>query len=142
MAAGEKIFKYLGIALFDFKIAGGLVLLLISLADLVGDPEVTHRVSGSTGIVPLAVPMITGPGVVTTSILQGRTVGWPITVAALLANYAIAWVLMRSSERITRLIGRDGTTVFSKIAALLMVAIAVAMIRTGIFDAVAQFKLK
>ena len=63
---GMGIFQFLGITIGDFKIAGGIVLLLISLADLVGQPEVEKRASGSTGIVPLAVPLITGPGVLTT----------------------------------------------------------------------------
>lgn len=142
MFAGESIFRVLGISIYDFKIAGGLILLLISLADLVSNPEVTHRVSGSTGVVPLAVPLITGPGVVATSILQGRTVGYPIAIAAMLANYLLSWALLRSSSGITRLIGKDGTVVISKLAALLLAAIAVSMIRSGIFEAVAQFRLQ
>lgn len=139
---GEKTFKILGITIYDFKIAGGLILLLVSLADLITSPDVVHRVSGSTGIVPLAVPMITGPGVVTTSILQGREVGYPVTVAALLANYLLAWILMRSSDRVTRLVGKDSTVVISKIAALLLAAIGISMMRSGVFDAVAQFRLQ
>ncbi|MCM2276816.1 MAG: MarC family protein [Oligoflexia bacterium] len=140
LVLGEKIFAYLGITLFDFKIAGGLVLLLISLADLLGQPESAHRASGSTGVVPLAVPLITGPGVLTTLILQVKTLGYPITIAALLVNYLLAWGLLRRSESITRLIGKDGTVVISKIAALLLAAIAVSMMRGGIFEALHAFK--
>src|SRR5690348_14506831 len=84
---GEGLFHFLGITLFDFKIAGGVVLLLVSLADLVGGPEAVNRGSGSTGVVPLAVPLITGPGVITTLVFQVSTFGYPITVLALLANY-------------------------------------------------------
>lgn len=139
---GEQIFAYLGITLFDFKIAGGLILLLVSLADLVNQPEAVHRTSGSTGIVPLAVPLISGPGVLTTLILQVKTVGYPITLVALLANYLLAWILLRRSENITRIIGRDGTVVISKIAALLLAAIAVAMIRSGLFEAISVFRIQ
>jgi multiple antibiotic resistance protein len=133
---GRAIFRYLGIDIFDFKIAGGLVLLLISLADLVGTPEASNRASGSSGVVPLAVPLITGPGVLTTLILQVAGAGYAITLGALLANYALAWGVLRQSDRIGRAIGRDGTVVVSKVAALLLAAIAVAMMRTGIFDAI------
>ncbi|MCM2324024.1 MAG: MarC family protein [Oligoflexia bacterium] len=140
MVLGEQIFGYLGISLFDFKIAGGLVLLLVSLADLVGQPEAANRASGSTGVVPLAVPLITGPAVLTTLILQVKTVGFPITIAALVVNFLLAWALLRRSETITRLIGKDGTVVFSKIAALLLAAIAVAMMRSGVFEAIAAFR--
>lgn len=136
---GRLIFKALGITLFDFKIAGGIVLLLISLADLVNQPEVTKRASGSTGIVPLAVPLITGPAVLTTLLLQVSNVGYWITFTAMLSNYLLAWILLRKSEIITRFIGKDGTVVVSKIAALLLAAISIAMIRTGVFEAIQNF---
>ncbi len=137
---GLKIFQFLGISVFDFKIAGGIVLLLVSLADLVGGPEAVHNKSGSTGVVPLAVPLITGPGVLTTLILQVGAFGYAVTLTALLVNYVLAWVLLRKSDGVTRLIGKDGTVVVSKIAALLLAAIAVAMIRSGVFEAITVFR--
>jgi multiple antibiotic resistance protein len=140
MVGGEALFKHLGITLFDFQIAGGIVLLLISLADLVGNSEVKTRASGQTGIVPLAVPLITGPAVLTTLIFQISHSGWLITILALSTNYALAWLLLYRSETVTRLIGRDGTVVISKIAALLLAAIAVSMIRGGVFGSVANFR--
>lgn len=138
--AGQKVFSSLGINLFDFKIAGGIVLLLVALADLVGGPGLVRPKSDSTGIVPLAVPLITGPGVLTTLILQVSAVGHALTVLALLINYTFAWVLLRKADYVTKLIGKEGTIVISKIAALLLAAIAVAMIRGGIFDAIEMFR--
>ncbi|HLD99845.1 MAG TPA: MarC family protein [Bdellovibrionota bacterium] len=136
---GDAIFRFIGIAVFDFKIAGGLILLLVSLADLIGQQEATKRASGSTGIVPLAVPLITGPGVLTTLILQVNNAGIWITVLALLLNYVFAWALLRKSDSVARLIGKDGTVVVSKISALLLAAIAVAMIRGGLSEAIRAF---
>jgi len=133
---GLALFRYLGISLFDFKIAGGLVLLLISLADLLGGPESVQRSTGSTGVVPLAVPLITGPAVLTTLVLQVGTRGYFLTLAALISNYFIAWIMLRRCALIQRIIGKDGTVVISKIAALLLTAIAVSMIRSGVFDAI------
>ena len=138
---GREIFHFLGISIFDFKVAGGLVLLLVSLTDLVGGPEAVHgKGPNSTGIVPLAVPLITGPGVLTTLILQVGSAGFLVTLLALGANYLLAWMLLRRSEAITSLLGKDGTVVISKIAALLLAAIAVAMIRSGIFEAILAFR--
>lgn len=139
MIVGRAVFTHLGISLNDFRIAGGLVLLLISLADLLGGPEAVQKSSGSTGIVPLAVPLISGPAVLTTLLLQAGSVGYGITGAALLLNYLLAWLTLRHCDRITRLIGKDGTVVISKIAALLLAAIAVAMIRAGIFESLGEF---
>jgi len=111
------------------------------LTDLVGGPEAVHgKGPNSTGIVPLAVPLITGPGVLTTLILQVGSAGFLVTLLALGANYLLAWMLLRRSEAITSLLGKDGTVVISKIAALLLAAIAVAMIRSGIFEAILAFR--
>lgn len=137
---GDVIFHFLGITISDFKIAGGLILLLIALADLVGKPEAENRSSGSTGVVPLAVPLITGPGVLTSLVLQANLVGYWMTSISLLCNYGLAWFILRRSETITRLIGRDGTVVISKLMALLLTAIAVAMIRSGLTGAILAFK--
>lgn len=131
---GQKVFRHLGIEIPDFKIAGGLILLLISLADLLGGPESLVKPSGSTGIVPLAVPLITGPAVLATVILQTTIAGYPVTVGALILNYLIAWGLLWNCDRVTQVIGKDGTVVLSKIAALLLAAISVAMIRSGVVE--------
>lgn len=139
MFVGKSLFRHLGITLSDFRIAGGLILLLISLADLLGGPEAHQKSTGSTGIVPLAVPLITGPGVLATLILQAGSAGYLITLAALVLNYLIAWMMLRHSDRVTGLLGKDGTVVVSKIAALLLAAIAVAMIRIGVVDVFLEF---
>ncbi|MBC7385922.1 MAG: MarC family protein [Cryobacterium sp.] len=140
MALGQVTFKHIGISIDDFKIAGGLILLLISLADLVGGPQAVHgSSSGSTGVVPLAVPLISGPAVLTTLLLQSGSVGYLVTVSALFLNYLLAWQILRHCDKVTKWIGKDGTIVLSKIAALLLAAIAVAMIRSGIFSSLAEF---
>jgi multiple antibiotic resistance protein len=137
---GETLFRHLGITLFDFKIAGGVILLLISLADLIGQAELDSRVSGKSGIVPLAVPLITGPGLLATIVLQAGRAGYLITITAMIVNYVLAWFFLRHSPGINRVIGKDGTVVISKIAALLLAAYAVSMIRSGVFDAIVSFR--
>ena len=140
MLIGLQIFKFMGIEIFDFKMAGGLVLLLIALAELAGGPEAEKNSSGSTGIVPIAVPLISGPGVLTTLILQVSTVGYLITSLALVLNYFLAWVILRNSGRVKNLIGKDGTLIISKIAALLLAAYSLAMLRAGVFEAISFWK--
>jgi multiple antibiotic resistance protein len=139
VAFGQSLFRELGISIFDFKIAGGIVLLLISLADLLGGPESVQKSSGSTGIVPLAVPLITGPAMLTTLVLQVASHGYWLTIGALFLNYAFAWIMLRKCDVVQRKIGRDGTVVLSKIAALLLAAIAVSMVRAGVFEAITDF---
>lgn len=132
---GKGIFKALGIAMYDFKVGGGIVLLVMAILDLIkGKAEENH--TGSTGIVPLAVPLITGPGLITTIMLQVGLYGYGVVLLSMFANFVISWAALRKSAIITRLIGVEGTDIISKIAALLMTAIAFAMIRSGIFEAI------
>jgi len=136
---GQIIFGHLGITLGDFRVAGGVILLLLSLSDLIGRSEVESRSTGETGIVPLAVPIITGPGVLTTIVLQATHAGYPVAIAAVIVNYSLAWLFLRHSPGINRVIGKDGTVVISKIAALLLAAYAVSMIRGGVYEAIEGF---
>lgn len=131
---GQAVFRFLGIEIADFRVAGGLVLLLISLADLVGKPEHESRITGSSGVVPLAVPLISGPAVLTTIILHIESYGMLVALSALLTNFAITWFLMRRSGAVYRLLGKDGSVVVSKLVALLLAAIAVSMIRGGLLQ--------
>jgi multiple antibiotic resistance protein len=137
---GQTVFRHLGVEIFDFKIAGGIVLLLTALADLVGGPHAIEKPSGSTGIVPLAVPLISGPAVLTTLVIQIGVYGYVITLLALILNYLIAWLILRNSDFIKNMLGKDGSTALSKIAALLLAAISIAMIRNGVFEAIAYWK--
>ncbi len=102
LLAGPLVLRSLEIKFYDFRIAGGLILLLVSLADLVGGPGAVHQsASGSTGVVPLAVPLITGPGVLTTIMLQGDKLGPLATLLAMAPNYLLAWFLLRRSDMVT-----------------------------------------
>ena len=141
MLIGLQVFKFMGIEIFDFKMAGGLVLLLIALSELIGGPEAEKNSSGSTGIVPIAVPLISGPGVLTTLILQVSTIGYLMTFVALVLNYGLAWVVLRNSSKVKNLIGKDGTLIVSKIAALLLAAYSLAMLRSGIFETISFWKM-
>jgi len=107
----------------------------------VGGPEKVNQSSGSTGIVPLAVPLITGPAVIMTLVIQVNSVGYGMALSALLANYTLAWIILRYSEKLTRWIGKDGTMIISKLVALLLAAISVSMIRSGLFEAIRAFRL-
>lgn len=132
---GRWIFNLLGIAVYDFKVGGGIVLLVMAILDLIRGNTAGER-EGSTGVVPLGVPLITGPGLIATVMLQMSLYGGLVVILSMAANFLFAWLALRESARITKVIGTGGTDVVSKVAALLMTAIAFAMIRTGIFEAV------
>ncbi len=135
---GKWIFKVLGVLVSDFKIAGGAVLLAISLADILRH-EKSHRMPIDTvGAVPIGTPLVTGPAVLTTIIILVDTYGMRPTVAAFVVNLIIVWIIFTFAGAITRILGKAGSKALSKIASLLLTAIAVMMMRKGIIETIAQ----
>ncbi|MDX9979490.1 MAG: MarC family protein [Lentisphaeria bacterium] len=133
IAFGPLLLDFLGITVSDFMIAGGILLLVISLSDLLtGEKRQRQTDLQSLGAVPIGVPLITGPAVLTTCILQANTHGKLLTILAVLSNIALAGVVFWFSEAIARVMGRAGAKAVSKVASLLLAAIAVMLIRKGI----------
>lgn len=134
---GPAVLAYLGITVPDFMIAGGILLLVISLSDLLTGEKNLHKPDpDSLGAVPMGVPMITGPAVLTTCILLANTHGKPLTAAAVSANVLLAGAVFWFAMPITVVLGRTGTRVLSKIASLLLTAIAVMLIRRGVTETI------
>jgi len=130
---GPLLLRFMGITVSDFMIAGGILLFAIALSDLLTGEKRHHLIDhGCLGAVPIGVPLITGPGVLTTCILLVGIYGRVLTSAAVLANVALAGVIFAFSAPITRIIGRTGAKTLSKVASLLLAAFAVMLIRKGI----------
>lgn len=132
---GPMFLNFIGITVSDFMIAGGVLLLAISLNDLLtGEKKQRQTELGSLGAVPIGVPLISGPAVLTTCILLAGIHGKLFTAIALVLNVVFAGVVFLFSGLITRTVGRTGTKTISKVASLLLAAIAVMLIRKGIFS--------
>jgi multiple antibiotic resistance protein len=130
---GAALLRFLGITVSDFMIAGGILLLAISLSDLLtGEKRLRQTDPAGIGAVPIGVPLITGPAVLTACLLLGNLHGNLVTAAAVLVNIGLAGVIFLFSTVITRGLGRTGTRIVSKIASLFLAAIAVMLIRRGI----------
>lgn len=136
---GGWIFKILGVLVSDFKIAGGLVLLVISLRDILAY-EKGHKLPKETmGAVPIGTPLITGPAVLTTIVILLDSHGPVLTISSFMLNLLIVWVTFYFAVSISRFLGKAGSKAISKIASLLLAAIAVMMIRKGMVDTITNF---
>jgi multiple antibiotic resistance protein len=128
---GKIIFSALGITVADFQIAGGLILLILATRELVtfGPPD---RGGGDEfGIVPLGMPLIAGPALLTALLILIDTVGIVFTLVSLLVNLAIVAIALCNADRFSRWMSKQGLRGVSKIIALLLAAIAVSLIRRG-----------
>ena len=128
---GKIIFRALGITVSDFQVAGGLILLGIAVRELLDLGE-RNRYSGeSFGVVPLGMPLIAGPALLTALLLLVDTVGILFTVLALLVNLLLVGLGFRYASHFTRWMGQQGMSGVSKLISLLLAAIAVSLIRRG-----------
>lgn len=130
---GRAVFNALGIIVEDFMIAGGIVLLIIGIIEIVRAGEKQYAVSPTFGVVPLGTPLIAGPATLTTTLVLVGSYGYVPVILSLIVNILLAWIVFSQADRIIRLIGINGSRAFAKVAALLLAAIAVKMIRSGIF---------
>ncbi|MDD8017126.1 MAG: MarC family protein [Bacteroidota bacterium] len=132
LVLGKVIFKFLGITDNDFRIGGGIVLLILSVSDLLFSRETKREENQSIGVVPIGIPLIMGPAALTSIIIIVDAYGYWISMASLLLNLIIVLITFRHSDGIIRIMGEPGSRAFAKVASLFMVAIAVMMIRVGV----------
>ena len=128
---GQSVFTALGISVGDFQIAGGLILFIIAAKDLIQSAAEPEKLPDDFGIVPLGMPLIAGPALITALLLLAQIQGLPITLAALVVNLGIVVLALHYSEWLGRKIGPMGMSAISKIISMLLAAIAINMIRRG-----------
>jgi multiple antibiotic resistance protein len=133
--AGHYIFSFIGITAADFQIAGGFLLLIFSTREIFG--QTTRMVRGRSpdrfiGIVPLGVPLIAGPAMITTLLILHDQYGIWLIMAGLLVNLIITLLLFAYSDEIIRVVGQGTSRVFAKVAAIFLAAIGIMMIRKGL----------
>lgn len=130
---GKAVFALLGITVGDFMVAGGAILFCIGVIDIVNPGKRLQIPSKELGVVPLGTPLIVGPAVLTTSLIIIGEYGLYPTLISVLINILLAGLIFSSSEVLIKTLGEAGSRALSKITSLLLAAIAVMMIRKGIF---------
>jgi multiple antibiotic resistance protein len=146
--AGGLIFKAFGISLGAFKIAGGVLLMLMSIDMMRAQPSPTRTTAEEQGeacarddvaIFPLAIPMLAGPGAIATVMVLMSRAAWQVipTIAVFVAvtvTCVAVWLLMRSAANVERLLPKTLMRAFGRIMGLLLAAVAVEFIAGGIRD--------
>ncbi len=132
---GKAVFHLIGISISDFQIAGGALLFVIAMRLLLpGSAKAIYVADNSKdiGVFPLGTPLITGPAVLTTTLMMLDSHGKAATLISLLLNMLIVWVTLAKAEFFLRVMGENGARAFAKIMYVLLAAIGVMMIRRGI----------
>jgi multiple antibiotic resistance protein len=134
---GQQILGYLHISLAALQGAGGLLLLLVALQLLTGSEQEQHADAGvNVALVPLGTPLLAGPGAIVATMLaveKAQGSGPLISVGlALVAVLVVVWLFLRFAGRIHRVLKDSGTVLLTRIAGLLLSAIAVQMVADSI----------
>jgi multiple antibiotic resistance protein len=133
LVVGPLILNVLGISISSFQVAGGIVLLVISINFILGNLfDRKEEVSKDGSIMIIGVPLITGPGVLTTTIIMVGAYGYLETILAAVPALIVVWLILKMSEHIRRILGTKGMEISSRIMGLLLAAIAVEFIKKGI----------
>jgi multiple antibiotic resistance protein len=145
---GKTLLDSLGITLPAFTIAGGALLFLISVDMLFGRKTGTKQTpeeeregaeSANPAVFPLAVPMIAGPGTITTvlvlvTLAAGDGAKLAVVFVAYAGAMAVAWICMRLSTQLLRVIGTTGTHVVTRLFGILLSALAVQFVLNGLAE--------
>lgn len=135
MLIGKWVFKIIGITISDFQIAGGILLFVISARLLLPGASKTKLYSSEDkdiGVFPLGTPLITGPAVLTTTLMMLDSYGPFYTFLSLILNMLFVWVTLVKSDTIMKFMGEHGIRAFSKIMYILLASIGVMIVRYGI----------
>ncbi len=160
-ATGLSLLKFFGISLPAFRIAGGILLLLLGLdmaredmSAAFSDPAAEHEAVDARGyarrsferlVVPFAMPLLIGPGAISATIIyagEARPLGWPGTLVGLGAIAAVAAAILLTfllTPLVSRALGRVGMTITVRVAGLILCAMAVQFIIIGLHDATSGF---
>lgn len=139
---GDRILQFLGISLPAMQVSGGLLLLVVSLELLTGKTDEPTEVDDvNVAMVPLGTPLLAGPGAIVATILFVRSADTaPEIVALIVAIVAIhvtIYLVMRFSVVLAKILRPTGILVLTRIAGLLVAAIAVQLIADGVFGFIA-----
>jgi multiple antibiotic resistance protein len=131
--AGTQILGLFGITIFSFMIAGGTLLFIIAIELLTyGEWRFVSKVKEDIGVVPIAFPLLAGPGSITAVIISYQTSGFLITFFSIIIVMTITYIILRMVNPIYKILGNRGSMIVSRVFAVIIAAIAVEYIVEGI----------
>jgi multiple antibiotic resistance protein len=134
--AGTQILAIFGITIYSFMVAGGVLLFIVSIELLTHGAwrfsVETGSEVGQSGVVPLAFPLLAGPGAITSVMISFQSAGLIVTILSILIVIVITYIVLRLVNPIYKLLGRRGSMIFTRVFAVLVAAIAVQYIVQGV----------
>jgi multiple antibiotic resistance protein len=131
---GERILKLIGINVNEFAVAGAFILFFIALEMILG--VTLFKDDGSSpemaSIFPLAFPMLAGPGTLTTLLSLRAEYEFQNVIVAVVLNTIVIYIVLKTSAKLQRFLGKDGISVIQKVFGVILLAIAVKLFASNI----------
>ncbi len=144
---GEWILNLFGISIASFRVGGGILILLMAISMLhARPPETKHspeeaveaESKDSIAVVPLAIPLLAGPGSISTVIIfanrASEPIDWSVMLLSILLVGVVVWIALTAAIPVGKMIGRTGINIASRIMGLLLAAIAIEFIAGGLIQ--------
>lgn len=144
---GEQMLSFMGTSLASFRVGGGIVLLLMALAMLraegdslraSAEEQQTAEAMSSIAVVPLAIPLLAGPGAISTVIIQMHRSTEPMhawfVIATIFLVCSVLWLVLRLADPIGRFLGGIGLNIINRLFGLILTAIAIEIMANGLRD--------
>ena len=129
---GNALFRIMGVSVGDFQVAGGILLVILSIHDLLHPGSVSRRPPPRLGVVPLGTPLIVGPAVLATLLILVQSYGHTVTLIAFAANMGLAFLVLHHAQKVGRALGEAGSEAVAKVACLFLAAFGVSLARRGV----------
>ena len=137
LGAGRAVFAVLGIEVYHFVLAGGVILFALSLRELVtSGMDEPAEAEEMLAVVPIGTPLLVGPATISLLLVLSALYPYWLVVLAFVANVGVAWIVLWQGARIVHLMGVGGLRAFNKVMYLVLAAIAVKLITSGIVDTI------
>ncbi len=147
LLAGEPILHFFGIGLPAFRVAGGILVLMMGMSMLYASPDPVRHTpeeraesfeKESVAVVPLAIPLLSGPGAISTTIVYGHTghslAHYMLVSAVILSVSLIVLTALLSAPKIAEVMGRTGMNVVTRVMGLILASIAIEFIAKGLTE--------
>lgn len=129
---GNELLKLIGIDLASFAIAGSLIIFIMAFEMILGIQIMKDVEPETVSIVPLAFPLLAGPGVFATLLAIRAEYKVENIVVGIIINLIFVYIVLKRTDYIERLLGRNGLTVLRKIFGIILLAIAVKLFKTNV----------
>ncbi|MBS4760363.1 MAG: NAAT family transporter [Clostridium sp.] len=147
---GSVVLDLLGISLTALKIAGGILLLIMAIDLVLGNPEPAMNSENKEerkeslkrtdiSVFPLAIPLLSGPATITMLTIcmknaQGMPLERSLIIAALAVNLVVCWLILKFSSKVSQLLGKTGVSVINRIVGILLAAMSCEFLMNGFIE--------